>query len=103
MSEEDEPYTWAKLKEFCNGLSDEQLSQTVRVIQEEGSIPIWEASELGADHYLFENDDEYSVSKEDFGDPKYHLEGKYSTFEEAIENEPHTVAPKTRVYLYEKF
>lgn len=100
--EEQEPYTWAKLKEFCNGLSDEQLSQTVRVIQEDGSLEILEAAELDEDKYLFDNDDEYSVGKSDF-DPKYHLEGKYSSFEEAIENEPHSIAPKTNVYLHEKF
>lgn len=99
--EEQEPYTWAKLKEFCNGLSDEQLSQTVRVIQEEGSLQILEAAELGEDMYLFD-DEEFSVSKDDF-DPEYDLDGRYTSFEEAIENEPHSIAPKTNVYLYEKF
>lgn len=102
MEEPEKPYTWAQLKEFCNTLNENQLSQTVRVIQEEGSIEILVASEIGDDHYLFENDDEFSVSKDDF-DPKYHLDGKYASFEEAIENEPHSITPKTNVYLYEKF
>lgn len=103
MEEEvSEPYTWAQLKEFCNSLTDEQLSQTVRVVQEEGSIEILNASEIGADHYLFDSDDEFSVSKDDF-DPSYHLEGKYKSFEEAIENEKYTITPKTNVYLFERF
>lgn len=98
---ETEPYTWAKLKEFCNQLNDEQLSQTVRVIQEDSSIEILDASELGDDHYKFD-DEEYSVTKDDF-DPSYHLDEKYKTFEEAIANEEYIFTPKTNVYLYEKF
>lgn len=102
--EQDEipPFTWAKLKEVCNKLSDEQLTQTVMVIQEDSSIEILSAEELGSDHYLFDNDNEYSVSKEDF-DPEYHLDGKYKTLEEAIEKEPHTMTPGTNVYLFERF
>lgn len=102
-SEENEisPYTWAKLKEFCNSLTEDQLSQTVRVIREDDSIEILDASEIGADHYKFD-DEEYSFSKDDF-DPEYHLEGKYATFEKAIANEEYRVTPKTNVYLYERF
>lgn len=85
MDEEQEvPYTWAKLKEFCNGLSDEQLSQTVRVIREDDSLEIWEASELGDEHYKFDDED-YSFTKDDF-DPENPI-----------------ITPKTNVYLYEKF
>lgn len=102
MEEDDKPYTWAQLKAFSNTLTDSQLQQTVRVVQEEGSIEIMDASEIGADHYLFENDDEFSVSKDDF-DPEYHLDGKYKSFEDAIANEKHSITPKTNVYLYEKF
>lgn len=100
--EEQEPYTWAKLKAFSLTLNDEQLQQTVKVIREDDIMEILDASELDEDKYLFENDDEYSVGKSDF-DPKYHLEGKYSSFEEAIKNEPHTIAPKTNLYLHENF
>lgn len=32
------PYTWAKLKEFCNSLTEDQLSQTVKVIREDETI-----------------------------------------------------------------
>lgn len=101
ISEEKEPFTWAKLKDFCNSLSDEQLSQNVRVIQEEGSIEIDSASEIGDDHYKFD-DEEYSFTKADF-DPEYDLDGKYKTFEEAIEKEDYVFTPKTNVYLFERF
>lgn len=87
--------------QFCNTLSDEQLSQTVHVIQEESSIEIDSASEIGDDHYKFD-DEEYSVTKADF-DPEYHCEGKYASFEEALEKEDYRLTPKTNVYLYEKF
>jgi hypothetical protein len=96
-----EPYTWAKLKEFCNRLSDEQLEQKVQVIQEDGSIDILCASEIGDDHYKFD-DEEYSVSKDDF-DKDYHLDGKYETLEDAIKNEEYVMTPKTAVFLYEDF
>lgn len=103
MSEEQEkPYTWDNLKYFCNSLTDEQLSQTVKVIQEDSIMEIMDASELEEDRYLFENDDEYSVGKSDF-DPEYHLQGKYTSFEDAVANEPHFITPKTNVYLHEKF
>lgn len=97
--EEKEPFTWAKLKEFCNGLTEDQLSKTVYVSQEDSSIEILYASELGSDHYNFD-EEEYSMSKDDF-DPKYHLDGKYESFEEAIENEPYTLVPGNNVYLFD--
>lgn len=103
MNEEQEvPYTWAKLKAFSLTLNDEQLKQTVKVIREDDIMEILDASELEEDRYLFENDDEYSVGKSDF-DPEYHLEGKYTSFEDAVANEPHFITPKTAVYLHEKF
>lgn len=98
---EKEPYTWAKLKEFCNGLTEEQLQHKVCVIREDDSLSILEASELGSDMYKFD-EEEYAVSKEDF-DASYHLDGKYESFEDAIANEPHTIVPANRVFLYEDF
>lgn len=100
-NQEEKKFTWADLKEFCNQLNNEQLSQTVRVIQEDSSIEIESASELGDDHYKFD-DEEYSVSKDDF-DPEYHCDGKYKTFNEALEKEDYVFTPKTNVYLYERF
>jgi len=99
---EKERYTWAKLKEFCLTLTDNQLKQAVKVIREDDIIKILDASELEEDKYLFDNDDEYSVGKSDF-DPEYHLDGKYKTFEEAIASEPHSITPKTNIYLFEDF
>lgn len=96
------PFTWAKLKEFCNGpLTEEQLSQTVKVVQEDTVIEILDASKIGDDHYMFD-DEEFSVSKADF-DPDYHLDGKYKTFEEALENEDYVITRKINIYLFEKF
>lgn len=96
-----QPYTWANLKEFCNKLTDEQLAQKVRVIREDDSIDILSASELGENHYKFD-DEEYSVSQDDF-DKDYHLDGKYQTLDEAIANEEYTMTPGTAVFLYEDF
>lgn len=53
MEEQKKPYTWAKLKEFCNSLADFQLEQVVRVIQEDGNITILDAYEIGDAHYKF--------------------------------------------------
>jgi len=99
---EKEPYTWAQLKEFCNGLTDDQLKQAVRVIREDDSISILSAEELGEDKYLFENEDDYSIGESDF-EKSYHFDGKYDSLEEAIKNEPHIKTPATNVYLYEDF
>jgi hypothetical protein len=103
ISEENQlpDFTWEQLKDFCNSLSDEQLSQNVRVIQEEGSLEIDSASEIGDDHYKFD-DEEHSVTKSDF-DPEYDLDGRYKTLEEAIEKEDYVLTPKTNVYLFERF
>lgn len=101
MEEEKVPYTWVKLKEFCNSLTDDQLKHKVCVIREDDSLSILEASELGEDLYKFE-DEEYAVSKNDF-DAEYHLDGKYKTIEDAIANEEYTIVPKDRVFLYEDF
>jgi len=99
QNEEIEPFTWAKLKEFCNRLTDEQLSKTVYVSQEDSSIEILYASELGDDHYKFD-EEEYSFSKADF-DPLYHFDGKYDTFQEALDKEPYVLVPGTNVYLFD--
>lgn len=101
INEQKKPYTWAKLKEFCNGLTDEQLQQKVKVIREDDSIDILEASELGEDHYKFDDED-YSISKGDF-DKDYHLDGRYETLEEAVQKEEYILIPKTNVYLFEDF
>lgn len=99
--EEKTPYTWAKLKEFCNSLTDGQLSQKVKVIREDDSIDILEASELGEDHYKFD-DEEYSVSHSDF-DNEYHLDGKYKTLDEALQKEDYRMTPSSAVFLFEDF
>lgn len=104
MSENEEikePYTWAKLKEFCNSLADYQLQQEVKVIQEDSVMTILDASEIGSDHYKFEDED-YSITKDDF-DKDYHLEGKYQTLDEALANEPYVLTLSTNIYLYEDF
>jgi hypothetical protein len=90
------PFTWAKLKEFCNTLSDEQLLQEVKVLREEDYINIGYASELGNDHYYF-IDDEYSTTKEDY-DPEV-FNGL--SFEEALALGNYTVASANNVYLFE--
>lgn len=100
-TEEKVPYTWAKLKEFCNSLTEDQLSQTVKLIREDDTLTILDASELGDAHYKFD-DEEYSFSQDDF-DPNYHLDGKYKTFQEAIEKEDYVITPATNVYLYEDY
>lgn len=98
---ENKKYTWAELKEFCNKLTDEQLSKPVRVVREDETIGILEAAEIGADHYKFD-DEEFSVSKEDF-DPNYTLDGKYKTLEEAVANEGHILVPDNYPFLFEDF
>lgn len=98
---EEKPYTWAELKEFCNSLADEQLSQSVKVIQEDATMKIASASEIGDDHYKFDDED-YSFTKDDF-DPEYHLDGRYKTLKEALESEYYILTPKTNVYLFEDF
>lgn len=100
-TEEKEPYTWAKLKAFCNSLTEEQLKHKVCVIREDDSLSILEAAEIGEDLYKFE-DEEYAVSKSDFA-ANYHLDGKYKNLEDAIANEEHTIVPKDRVFLFEDF
>lgn len=95
------PYTWAKLKEFCDGLNDEQLSQKVKVIREDDSIDILDASVIGEDHYKFD-DDEYSVTEDDF-DPQVNCDGKYKSFDEALDKEDYIMTPSTAVFLFEDF
>src|ERR1051325_1179188 len=101
MDTQKEAYTWAKLKDFCNSLTDDQLSQTVKVIREDDTIKILDASEIGEDHYKFDDED-YSVTKSDF-DPEYHCDGTYKSFEEAIEGEDYVFTPASSVFLFEDF
>lgn len=91
------PFTWALLKEFCNGLSDDQLKQEVIIPQDESSIKVLYASELGENQYNF-YDYEYCTSKEDY-DPDC-VEGK--TFDEALATEEYAFIPATNVYLFDE-
>lgn len=91
------PFTWALLKEFCNSLTEEQLKQEVIVPQDESSIKILYASELGEDQYHF-FDMEYCTTKENY-DPDY-FEGK--TFDEALETGDYAFIPKSNVYLFDE-
>lgn len=95
------PFTWAKLKEFCNKLTDEQLSQEVIVPQEEGYIQIAYASDLGSDQYNF-IEEEYTCTKEDFDPDMFDFDGTL-TFEEALEKFDYSITPGTNVYLFEDF
>lgn len=94
------PFTWADLKEFANGLTDEQLKQEVIVPQDESSITIAFASDLGEDEYHF-IDQEYTCTKANF-DPDMFDECDYKTFEEAWENEDAVLIPGINVYLFEE-
>lgn len=101
QTEEKKPYTWAQLKEFCNSRTEEQLSKPVRVIREDEVMRILEAAEIGEDHYKFD-DDEYSVTKDDF-DPDQNCDGKYESFEHALENEDYIFTPASAIFLFEDF
>lgn len=101
IAKEKKSYTWAQLKEFCNNCSEEQLSKSVKVVREDDVLPILEAAEIGEDHYKFD-DDEYSVTKADF-DPDQNCDGKYQSFDEAIEKEDYVFTPKTAIFLFEDF
>lgn len=102
MGEEKKEYTFAMLKEFCNSLTDEQLVQTVRVVQEEGSIPISGASELGEDHYYFD-DYETSITRDEFDLNIFDEDPPIKTMDEAIERLNPTLCSGTRIFLYEDF
>jgi hypothetical protein len=101
MEIENEPYTWAQLKEFCNKLTDAQLNMTVKCIREDDTIEILDASEIGEDKYRFD-DEEFSIGASDF-DPTYEFDGKYATFEEALANEEWVKTEANTVFLFEKF
>lgn len=101
MEQEKKPYTWAQLKDFCNGLSEEQLTQSVEVVQEDSNLRILEAAEIGQDYYKFDDED-YSISAYDFN-YEYHLDGKYTSFQEALDNLPFILTPKTAVFLFDDF
>lgn len=94
----DEIFTWQKLKDFCNGLTDEQLSQEVIVPQEESFIRIKYASDLGEDQYNF-IEEEYSCTKEDFDPDMFDVP---TTFEEALIRFDYSITPGTNVYLFDE-
>lgn len=91
------PFTWALLKDFCNSLSNEQLQQEVIVPQDESSIRILYASDLGEDQYHF-IDFEMTVTKADY-DPR-DFDGK--TWDEALETEEYVLVPGTNIYLFDE-
>lgn len=97
------PFTWALLKDFCNGLTDEQLKQEVIVPQDESYIKILYASDLGEDQYNFTEHD-YSCARADFdgGELDMYDQPNYQTIEEALENEDYTITPGTNVYLFDE-
>lgn len=95
------PFTWAKMKEFCNKLGEEQLQQEVKVQREDDIITILGAGELGDDHYYFLEEEE-SISKDDW-DKNYFFDGKYETLADAVANEENIMAPGTNIYLFEDF
>lgn len=98
----DEIFTWQKLKDFCNGLTDEQLSQEVIVPQEESFIRIKYASDLGEDQYNF-IEEEYSCTKEDFDPNMFDIPGDLPlTFEQALEIFDYSITQGTNVYLFDK-
>lgn len=92
-----EIFTWFKLKEFCNSLTDEQLEQEVIVPQDESSITIRYASSLGEDQYQFD-ELEYTCTKEDYDAENF--DGL--TFEESLETESYVLIPGTNVYLFDE-
>ncbi|MCW3111295.1 MAG: hypothetical protein JWQ09_5801 [Segetibacter sp.] len=92
------PFTWAALKEFCNGLTDEQLKQTVILPQDESSIEIKYASSLGEDQYNF-IEEEYSCTKESFDPDMFDVP---TTFEEALVRFDYSITPGTNVYLFDE-
>lgn len=97
-NEETIPFTWDVLKAFCNTLTDEQLSKNVYLVQEDDSIKVEYASDLGDDHYNFTEFEE-SISRSDF-DKDYHFDGIYATFDEALENEKWVLVDGKNVYLF---
>lgn len=94
-------FTWRDLKEFANSLPEEHMDNRVIVAMsdDEVSITINSAFQLEENRYWFEDDDEYTIGESDF-EKTYHFDGKYKTFEEALENEKHTLgAPVGTPYL----
>lgn len=47
--------TWKEMKDFCNGLTEEQLEKKVIVWREEESIAAFEPIPLEEDHYAEED------------------------------------------------
>ena len=93
--EDNKVLTYAELKEFCNNLSEEQLTQTVKIFLSDNEQPsgVNFIEELGAEHYYFP-DLEYSCTKADFDSDEY------STIEDAMAAEEHYITPANRVYLH---
>jgi hypothetical protein len=92
-----EKFTWADLKAFCEKLTPEQLLQEVIVPQDESSITIKYASELGDDQYYF-IDEEYTCTEEDYDADIF--DGV--DFLDAIDTFEHTVIPGRNVYLFDE-
>lgn len=102
--EEKPAYNWANLKAFCDTLTEDQLSQPVRIFIGDNESPtdVDCAEELGEDHYYFP-EHEYSCTKNDFDkncvndDKGYPL---FETFEQAIGSEVFYLTHADRVYLH---
>lgn len=93
-----EPFTWFKLKEFCNSLSEDQLLQEVIVPQEDGYVKISYASELGEDQYNF-TEEEYTCTKDSFDPQMFDVP---TMFEEALIRFDYSITPGTNVYLFDE-
>jgi len=95
---EREPFTWFKLKEFCNKLTEEQLLQEVIIPQDESFIRILYASELGEDQYNF-IEEEYTCTKESFDPDMFDVP---TTFEKALIRFDYSITLGTNVYLFDE-
>jgi hypothetical protein len=91
------PFTWAKMKEFCDKLTEEQLSQQVKCIREDDTITILDAGELGDDHYYFLEEEE-SISKDSW-DKSYFFDGKYETLADAVANEENVMTRNKYLFI----
>lgn len=55
---------WKKLKDFCNGLTEEQLKEKVIMWREDECVSRIEAMTLSEDHYINKENNEYGCFEE---------------------------------------
>lgn len=55
---------WKKLKDFCNGLTEEQLQEKVIMWREDECVNRIEAMTLSEDHYINKEDNEHGCFDE---------------------------------------